>query len=410
MLKKFSEKYFCGLDIGSQSVKAGVIKAKAGQSSELLGIYETKTAGFKRASVTDLGELSECIQTVLAELSKRTSVKIKEIQVGIGGELIEHGYSTAIIPLSDRGNKVITRQDIKEVQDQARLLGVNIEEMILHDFPQYYKVDDVNSALNPLGLYGRKLEIKTLLISVTNIFTKNIIKAVNQAGYDLGQIFFTAVAAAQASLGEFHLRQGCVLGDVGSYVTDLLIFKDGCLKQLDRIPIGGEHFTQQIVQDLVLPFDLADDLKKSYAFAMHSEVDDQEEILIKREDRYLPIKKHVICQSIEPIVTKFIESIFNILKTSRFHEQMNAGILLVGGGALLPGLPERIEQSTHLTVKMGKIDLLAPKLHHVAKYASCIGLGQLAFNKTMSPALSNPSGGFARRWVNRVKDLYQEYF
>ena len=198
MLRKFiGEKYCCGLDIGSQAVKASIIKMGDDSNASLLGVFETKTNGFKNGSVSDLGELSECIHTAIAGLTKRTGIKVKEVQLGVGGEIITIRQGAAVIPLVDRGSKAITQRDVKKVQLQAKLLGAKMEDVVIHAFPQYYKVDDINIASNPIGLYGRKLEIKTLLIIINSTLLKNLTKAVNQAGYDVPNLFFASLSCVQ---------------------------------------------------------------------------------------------------------------------------------------------------------------------------------------------------------------------
>ena len=195
MLRKLmGDKYFCGLDIGSQSVKASIVKFSDAAHPELLGVYESQTVGFKNASVSDLADLSECIHLTISGLIKKTGVKLKDVQLGVGGEVIEIRHGAAVLPLMDKGSKIITHHDIKKIQTQAQLLGIKMDEVVLHDFPQYYKVDDTNTALNPVGLYGRKLEIKTLLMVVNNNLLKNLTKAVNQAGYDVANLFFSSLA------------------------------------------------------------------------------------------------------------------------------------------------------------------------------------------------------------------------
>jgi len=62
MLNKImSEKYYCGVDIGSQKLKVGILKIKNPTDMELLGAYEHKIYGFKDNAVSDLAEFSECI-------------------------------------------------------------------------------------------------------------------------------------------------------------------------------------------------------------------------------------------------------------------------------------------------------------------------------------------------------------
>ena len=158
------KKILCGLDVGSQKIKASVVRIGRGQG-ELLGASEATVRGFKKSQVTDLGEFAESIQRILAELSKKAGVKLKDVQLGIGGHLVQSRFSKAVVPLVDKSNKVITNTDIKKVNKQARLLGIKMDEAVLHDFPQYYVIDDTNKVLNPAGLYGRKLMVASLLVA-----------------------------------------------------------------------------------------------------------------------------------------------------------------------------------------------------------------------------------------------------
>lgn len=97
-----AEKYCCGLDIGSHRVKVGLIKAKDADHMELLGAFENKTHGFKDAAVSDLSELSDCIHNTVNELAKRTGVKVREVHLGIGGEMIEARVTSTVIPQNAR--------------------------------------------------------------------------------------------------------------------------------------------------------------------------------------------------------------------------------------------------------------------------------------------------------------------
>jgi len=411
--KIISQKYFCGFDLGTQTVKAALIKDHDQQSPELLGVYEAKTAGFKNGSLTDMSELAECIHLTIAGLLGKTGVKLKDIQLGVGGELISKHYSNAVIPLLERGSKVISYADVRKVKDQSKLLGATMEEHVLHNFAQYYKVDDVNTALNPLGLYGRKMEVQTLMILVKNVLMQNLVKAVNQAGFDVSNVFYTSYSSAEASLSEYHRRQGCALVDIGSLMTDILIFKDGFLKYVVNIPLGGEHLTQSIANRLGIHFDLAEEIKKSYAFALSSESRSDEEILIKNEDGYTPIKKEIIAQALEPAVARFVEMVLQAVNSSQFPGEIKAGIVMSGGGSLLPGLEERIEQAAQMPVKIGKLNITAKRLPQAAKYFGAVGLAQSGLRRSrgiVSPEEQEGQMSMKQKFSDKMMELYQEYF
>jgi len=402
------EKFCCGLDLGVQTMKASLVRAQDVDNLELLGVQEVKTAGLKDGAVSDLNEFSDGIHKVVTALSHKTGLKIKTIHIGMGGDLVGVRESSAIIPLLDRGNKVINQQDVRKVREQARLLGVQLEEEILHDFPKYFKVDDVNTAINPVGLYGRKLGGHFLLLLTNLTRMRNIAKAVNQAGFELGQTLFSSYAASQVALDKKAKNDGVALIDIGAISTAILIFKDGLLQSVQLIPWGGAHVTQSIASQLNLALDLAEDIKKSHAVAQKSSADMEEEILVKREQGYMPIKRAGISQAIGPEIDKFIEHIQRSVKGSEYYHHLNAGLVMVGGGSLLPGLIERIEEITNLTVSTG---MLTKGLNNSSLYAGVIGLAQMNCTQTLNLALAAKT---PKHWTatlsNTFKELYQEYF
>src|SRR5208282_2223586 len=99
---------------------------------------------------------------------QKTAIKVQAVQLGISGNLLTARRTSAVVPLIDSGTKVISKFDLRKVDNQAKLLGVNLEEEIIHDFPQWYKVDDVNTSINPAGLIGRKIETSLLLLTANS--------------------------------------------------------------------------------------------------------------------------------------------------------------------------------------------------------------------------------------------------
>lgn len=405
------EKIFCGLDIGSEGIKASVVRVKKQNRFELLGCAEIPTRGFKKSLVSDLGEFSESIQHLLTDLTKKTAAKFKDVQLGLGGGLVEPRYSKAMIPLMDKASKVITTGDLKKVNKQARLLGIKIDEEILHDFPQQYLIDDTNRILNPAGLYGRKLGVTSLLVVSPVNLVGNILKAVNQAGYEAAHVSFSSFASAQTALTPDHIHKGCLLIDIGAATTNILFFKDGFLRHLDILPVGGEQLTSSISESLRLPFDLAEDIKKSHALVPIEDLKNDRDILVKKEEGYLTVKRKIVCAAIKPQVDKLLEGIQNTLKFSHIQEKLTSGIVMVGGGSMLSGLMEHIEKTTGLQVEIGKINIGGTALNPAAIFTAAVGLASASAIKPVSEFLPLTS---PRNWMgsfsHRIQELYEEYF
>ncbi|MFP4472791.1 MAG: cell division protein FtsA [Candidatus Omnitrophota bacterium] len=404
------EKYFCGLDVGSRTIKASLMEARESRQLAVVGIFETRTAGFNGSSVTDLGDFARSVNDAVSGLSKKSRVKISQVYLGIGGELVQRRIGKAVIPLLDRGSKVIARRDAERIRKQARLLGVKVEEVVIQDFPQVYRVDDVNIAQNPVGLYGRKLEVETFLLTVNNTVLKNMTKAVNRAGYDVADVFSTAFSTAGMACGEYDQRQGCVLIDMGSAVTEVLIFKGAQLRGYEQLPFGGAHFTRVISDALNVSLDLAEEIKEAYASLDPGAYRDNEEILIKREDGYLPVRKSLIIESISPLAAALCNEVRDVLHRSGLREHLNAGVFLTGGGALMSGLAERIEEAAGLNTRTAQPQIAVKHLPNAPKFLPALGLARTGFNHSAGVGRMKSGGSVYRRGLEKIKELYQEYF
>lgn len=407
------EAIYCGLDLGAYRLKACLMRIARDRFPEVIGVSQVAARGIGRSSVSDLRELSEGIGRILNGLADKSKLKFKEVHVGLGGHFIQYRKTHAIIPLADKGNKVITTFDVKKINHQACLLGINLDEKLVHDFPVQYVVDGFNMAANPLGLHGRKLEANILIAVTQNNLISNVYKAVQQAGFDVKSAAFTSLRAADACLSDDEKKQGCLFIDVGAQATSVLIFKEGMLKSFGVIPCGGDHLTQEIGRALNLSFDLAEDIKRSYAMVMLS--DDtttvKGEILVKRDTGYVTIDRQSVCQVTTPWAKTLADKIHQFVHQSDLAHQLSSGIFVAGGGALLAGLLECIEQKFSLPTKVAKIRIETKQLNNPAIYASCIGLAIQTPDEGL-PALFSVrhQGSLPQKVAYRLKELYQEYF
>ncbi len=402
-------KYFCGLDLGSQTIKTALVRAQDENNLELLGIYELPAAGLRESSISDLAELSQTILRAVDGVCQKVAVRPGFVHLGISADLLTCRCSSAVIPLVDAGTKVVAPSDINKVNHQARLLGAAIDEEIVHSFEQFYKVDDVNVALNPRGLYGRKLESNLLLLTANNARLRNMTKAVHQAGLDVHRVSLSSFAASQVALDESYTKEGCVLIDIGAHMTSVLFFKNGVLGDVQFIRWGGHFITQSIADKLSLTGDLAEEIKKTHAVA--AKLNTQESsgnILVKREKGYVPVCRQNVCEAVEWEIENLLTHLETVLKGSGFYHQLNKGAVIVGGTALLPGLIERIEERTNLTISLG---IATKGLQNPSVFAGAIGLAQMYYSQKRNETLNlNTAKHWTQRILGKCEELCQEYF
>ncbi|MFH1655104.1 MAG: cell division protein FtsA [Candidatus Omnitrophota bacterium] len=406
-----THRQICAIDIGSSKIISVLAKVNRKARLDSFHIEEAASSGIDNGRVSDVSALADSIQNVIQALKNKTKATINQAVININGNNISCRHSKATVPIVERGSKIISARDIDKVKRQARLLGLNLEEQVVHEFAQNYSIDNYGEVKNPLGLYGRKISVDLyLIISKTN-YIDNILEALNQAGIEVRSLVFSGLASSLAVLNNEEMEKGCILIDIGADLTELLVFKDGSLKLIENLPIGGNRITQSIASKLNISFELAEELKKSYAIAIKDEVKEDEEILVKKVSTYSPIKKRLIADACQQPINKLITMIKEKIDKIPFKDQIAGGVIITGGGSLLHGLLELIELKIGMPTRLGKVRNISLVSSKNPQYSCAIGLVYYFINNYLAKrSLLKQGSNFLGLLSERLKYLYQEYF
>ncbi len=413
--------YICALDIGSSKISAVAAEIR---KKRIVSLYfeSLSSRGVRNGLIVDSVSLLDSIGKCLKALQRKSGLKIKFIYTNVSGQDIISKHSRAIIPLAERGNKVITPSDLRRVNEQAFILGSNIDEENIHKIPYGYIVDDKINIANPLGLYGHRLEADLYLICVKLSSIQTLVHTINQAGYEIRDLFFTGLISAKLLL-EAKLKEGVhILCDMGSDITELLLFRDGILRNIEVLPLGGNDLAQELSNELKIPIDLAEDIKVSYGIVGDIQGSDQDkEILLRKESNYNPIKQKVVSE----IITSRSRSLCHTLKNTLGKYAAPTEIKLVtacGKGILQEGFLEMLETIMGAPVELGRIThpLITPFINRYNElsgqkylsYIPCLGMICQALSKdnSFSPPVGQSSRNPITNLINKVQEVYQEYF
>jgi len=413
--------YICALDISSSKISAVVVEIKKKRISNIF--FETGSSrGTERGAIVDSVGLIGSLESILKNLKRKSGINIKFIYANISGSDIVTKHSHAIIPLAERGNKVITLADIQNVNEQARILGSSLEEEIIHKITHNYIIDSNANILNPLGLYSHRLEVDLYLICGKLSFLQNLTRVVNQAGYELKNLFLSGLATSKVIFNK-ELKEGIVLlCDIGADITELLLFKDGILKDIEILALGGNDLTFELSEALKISFDLAEDLKRSHAsVGDYSQIDNGKEVLVKQGNIYKPINQRLISQILTPKAEQICQAIKNAVEKIVSCDKIN-NFIVAGRTVSLEGFLEMLENRLEISVKLGRISD-ANIISCINKDSSISGQKYLTYVTSLGiicqvfygqePQVSpiyKPARNPALRALNKFKELYQEYF
>lgn len=417
------EKYICTLDIGSSKIVACVAVIKSGKIANFF-FDSISTKGFKEGSVVNSIELVNSVSRLLKGLKAKSGIGIKYLYTNISGKDIVTKHSRAIMPLAERGNKVVTISDIDLVNEQARILGSSLEDEIVHLIPAGYSIDSKAGIANPVGLYSHRLEVDLYLICAKLSSIQTIGRVIHQSGYEIRNLFYSGLATSRAVFDK-ELNEGInVFCDIGSDITELLIFKDGMLSDIINLTIGGDDLTKALQENLKIPFELAEEIKKTYGIVADIEqIKEDKEILVKKSSLYKPIKQKAVSAIITDATKLMCSQIREAISQKIACYQVNS-FVVAGRSVLLEGFIETLETSLSIPVKLGRIVNPVIPLHikenelingqHYLAYLTALGMlsGVLQGNVSapVSSSAKAPAKNFFAGFLNRFKELYQEYF
>ena len=413
--------YICAIDIGSNKISVALAGIRKNKISNIF-FDSLPSRGVKEGVIVDATELVICLTKILKSLKTKSGLKIKFIHTNFSGKDISTKHSHAIIPLAERGNKVITSTDIAAANEQARILGSSLEDEIIHVIPSSYSIDSKSNVVNPIGLYSHRLEVDLYLVCARLASLQSLSRVISQAGYEIRSLSFSALATSKAVFGIEEKRGLSVFCDVGSDVTELLIFKDGLLQSIQILPCGGNSMTQQLSDGLKINFELAEDIKRSYGIIGDvNNIQEDKEILVKKDEFYKPIKQRDVAamatNSSRLICTQIKEAIEPKVV---LHEIDH--FVMVGKTLLTDGFIEMMESVIGMPVSIGRIN--NPQIVSLVKensdlsgqkyltYLTCLGMiCEDLENKTVGNlALVKPAKNLLIKTFNRFKEVYQEYF
>src|SRR5690606_22232132 len=129
---------------------------------------------------------------------------------------------------------------------------------------------------------------------------------------------------------------------IGGGTTDIAVFEDKTIRHTAVVAVAGQKVTDDIRKGLGILHDQAERLKRQFGIAMVDLVHEDQEIRIPgiggRPDK--AIGQSTLAQIIQPRLEEIMEIVGIEIKRSGYGRHLSAGVVLTGGGALVPGTAE----------------------------------------------------------------------
>jgi cell division protein FtsA len=400
-----------GLDIGTTKT-AVVIGERDIAGLNILGVGVSPCDGLRRGVVVNMDKTVQSIMRAVDAAERTSGVKVDTVLAGIAGEHIQSVNSRGAIAIP-RGGHGITQKDIARAFEAAKALQIPLDRQVIHVLAQEFIVDDQRGIPDPDGMFGVRLEVLVHIVTGTVTSVQNLIKCIRRAGLEVQDLVLEPYASSFAVLSSDEKELGVALLDLGGGTTDLAIFFGGSIRHSAVIPVGGKNITSDIAIGLRTPLDQAEEIKRRHSSAVLTRSDEGQLIEVQGVGGR-PVRK-IPREQLASIVGPRMEEIFSFahreIKKSGFNDLVGAGIVLTGGGALMPGTIELAEQVFGMPAKIGVPDSYGGLIDAETAPMFATGIGLMLYgieNPERKEWGNASSNGFMDRVWGRMKRWFED--
>jgi cell division protein FtsA len=349
--------YIAGLDVGSHKTCALICQPGENGRLEAAGVGVAESRGWRKGLIVNLDACVSAIKKAVEAAESASGLPLDAAYVGIGGPHIKGVNSRGALGMgkNSTATREVTREDITRVIQTAQNVTLPADRDRVYVEQQEYLLDSQDGIRNPVGMVGSRLEVNVHLVTASSVAHQTLVTAVNRAGIEVRDTVYEPLAAALACLTTDERELGVTLVDIGGGSTELIVYHQGTVRHSAVVPVGGEHFTNDIAVGLRTPIPEAEKMKRAWGErATDQPFDALLEVSSVGERPSRAVSYSMLSEIIEPRASELMELIQAELARSGYEKQMGAGVVLVGGGAKLGGLAGWAEQVLGLPVRVGR--------------------------------------------------------
>jgi cell division protein FtsA len=395
-----------GLEIGTSKICAVVGEVNAGNGLNIIGIGQARSRGVRKGEIAEPALAEEDVRNAVVEAEQMANVEIRSVYLGVTGNHIR-GFSNHGVHPVVSADREITEEDVQDVVKNAKAINLPIENSVIHAIRQHLQVDAQTGILNPVGMFGAKVEVDVHVIHGRVNRLKNSIAVVKGLQLEVEEIVFNGLASSLSLLSNEQKELGSLVIDIGGGTTDFAVYADGIIKHTGVLAVGGDHISNDLAYGLKVPLGRAEQLKVDHGSAV-LEPDVKGRTIDLPGQLGLPFKS-INLEHLRRIMALRLEEIFELIEREISHlgwlERLRAGVFLCGGGARIPqiqSLAENIFQLPSFLGKTSSINGLKSALDQ-PEFATAIGLVRFGFLQQKR----KPAGGLTRAVGQTLAEIFK---
>lgn len=338
-----------GLDTGTSFTRC-VIALHEDERVRLLGYGCVPSDGWAKSRISNPHALSDCIREAVVRAENMAGVTVENVVAGIGGLTVRGANHRGLFDLGRP--REITQKDINRAMDRALRVQLSEDRMLLQLLPQDFVVDDHPGFIDPRGMIGCALEANVHLVTASIVEHTNLVGAINRAHLSVDDTVFEPIAACYAAILPEDRREGIALLDIGRHSSELVCYFGDAAPLATSLKICGDHFSRDLTHDLRISAEEATVVKECFGSAVAQDTPDN--IVVELPGTEIrEARRRRINEILESRAIELFQMVHAELSRVGMQHALTGGIVLSGGGAMLPGICDVAERVLKCPSRIG---------------------------------------------------------
>src|SRR5271168_1886961 len=315
-----------GLEIGTSKICVVVGELGADGVPNIIGIGQSRSRGVRKGEIVNPEQVEEDLRAAMSEAEQMADVEIRSVYLGVSGGHVRGFNNHGVHPVVS-ADREITQDDVQDVIKNAKAINLPADNSVVHAIRQHFQVEEQTGVLNPVGMYGARVEVDVHVVHGHVNRLKNSIAVVKGLQLEVDEIVFAGLASALALLSNEEKELGSLVIDMGGGTTEYVIYCDGIVKHTGVLAVGGDHVTNDLAYGLKVPLGRAEQMKIEHGKAVADPASKGQTVSVS--DQLGLQVKTVNLEHLERIMALRLEEIFELIEQdiakARLLEYLRSG-------------------------------------------------------------------------------------
>jgi len=380
------------LDIGSDNIKL-IVGEMYKEELFVLASSNIKSKGIKKGLIVNEEEATNAIKETFRIVEDILGIKLTRVILTVPSYsatfVKSEGYTTI-----SRDDMTVTGEDITRSLQASVYNRVSPNMELVSITPDYFILNEKEVVNDPKGKEAFKVSVNSILGIVPKKNIYPLITILENMGIKVVDLAFGGLSDYyEFKTKEMDSLTGAVI-NIGHYKTEVSIIKEGKLKNIEVLEIGGRNIDRDISYIYDLNLETSKNLKENFSLA-HKENASTSEIIecITKNEEKIKINQYELSDLVHSRVREILE--LSKKEINLLTKDENSYIIVTGGTTEIEGFNSVLKEVFGKNIKTSRVNELGVRNNI---YSTSLGFIKLYYDKLK----------FRERFASTITESEQE--